>query len=266
MTPDLVVPDWLSPPQRAALVELVERNDRAHGDDLLGIVLSGSAGRNYATEHSDLDVMVVLADEAAASRTTVRSPDVDEIPERWSDLLTVAPFGTEAWWMRWSCAWAPVLLDRTGGDLPRAVRRQATVTPDEADAILIDHDRLDGWINFAYRALKSDRDGRALESRLDANESVPWLLDVVFTLAGRVRPYNKYLPWELHTHPLDGWPADELLDLVARTQAGDVSAVRESFARVRAACAAYDEGRGHTRTTDMIDGWGPELGLFALSH
>ena len=93
MTPDLVVPDWLSPPQRAALVELVERNDRAHGDDLLGIVLSGSAGRNYATEHSDLDVMVVLADEA--------------------------------------------------------------------DAILIDHDRLDDWINFAYRALKSDRDGRA---------------------------------------------------------------------------------------------------------
>lgn len=160
MTPDLVVPDWLSPPQRAALVELVERNDRAHGYDLLGIVLSGSAGRNYATEHSDLDVMVVLADDAAASRTTVRSPDVDEIPERWSHLLTVAPFRTEAWWMRWCCAWAPV----------------------------------------------------------------------------------------------------------ARTQAGDVSAVRESIARVRAACAAYDEGHGHTRTTDMIDGWGPDLGLFALSR
>jgi len=32
---------------------------------------------------------------------------------------------------------------------------------------------------------------------------VPWLLDVVFTLAGRVRPFNKYLPWELAEHPLD---------------------------------------------------------------
>ncbi|MCY7400297.1 MAG: nucleotidyltransferase domain-containing protein [Nocardioides sp.] len=261
MTAGLVVPAWLSPTQQAALVELVDRNDRVHGDDLLGIVLSGSAGRDYATEHSDLDVIVVLTDEAASSRSTDRSPEVDEIPERWSDLLTVAPFGTEAWWMRWSCAWAPVLLDRTGGDLPDAPRRQATLTPVEVDAVLIDHDRLDGWVNFAYRALKSDRDGRALESRLDANESVPWLLDVVFSLAGRVRPYNKYLPWELGTHPLEGWPAVELLDLIARTQAGDVAAVRETFTRVRAACASYDDRRGHTRTTDMIDGWGPELGV-----
>ena len=259
MTADLVVPAWLPLAQQAALRELVDRNDRAHGDDLLGIVLSGSAGRDYATEHSDLDVMVVLTDEAASSRSTERSRDVDEIPERWSDLLTTPPFGTEWWWTRWSCAWAPVLLDRTGGDLPEALRRQATLTP---DAILIDHDRLDGWINFAYLALKSDRDGRALESRLDANESVPWLLVVVFSIAGRVRPYNKYLPWELRTHPVEGWPADELLALVARTQAGDVAAVRETFTRVRAACASYDDRRTHTRTTDMIDGWVPELGVF----
>ena len=110
--------------------------------------------------------------------------------------------------------------------------------------MLIDHDRLDGWVNFAYRALKNDRDGRALEARLDAAESVPWLLDVVFAIAGRVRPYNKYLPWELRTHPVEGWPADELLGLVERSLDGDVSAVRETFPRVRAACAAYDGQRG----------------------
>lgn len=263
MTPGLVLPAWLTPAQRTALDDLVERNDAAHGGDLLGIVLSGSAGRDYATERSDLDVMVVLADEAASSRSTSRSSDVDEIPARWSDLLTVAPFGTEDWWSRWSFAWAPVLLDRTRGDLPEAVRRQATLTPEEADGVLIDHDRLDGWVNFAYRALKNDRDGRALEARLDAAESVPWLLDVVFAMAGRVRPYNKYLPWELRTHPVHGWSADELLDLVERTLDGDVGAVRETFPRVRAACAAYDATRGHTRTTDMVAGWDSELDVFA---
>ena len=114
-------------------------------------------------------------------------------------------------------------------------------------------------MNFAYRALKSDRDGRTLESRLDANESLPWLLDVVFSMAGRVRPYNKYLPWELRTHPVEGWPAEELLDLVARTQAGQAAAIRKTFRRVHAACASYDAGRGHSRTTDMIEGWGSEL-------
>jgi predicted nucleotidyltransferase len=261
--PDLVLPDWLTSDQREALTRLVERNDAAHGADLLGIVLSGSAGRDYATERSDLDVMVVLADEAASGRTTDRAPDVDEMPEAWSDLLTVAPFGTEEWWMRWSFAWAPVLLDRTGGDLAAAVRRQATLTPDEADGVLIDHDRLDGWLDFAYRTLKNDRDGRALEARLDAAESVPWLLDVVFAMAGRVRPYNKYLPWELRTHPVEGWPADDLLGLVERSLDGDVSAIRETFPRVRAACAAYDEQRGHSRTSDMIEGWGSELDVFA---
>ena len=35
------------------------------------------------------------------------------------------------------------------------------------------------------------------------------------------------------------------------------------FARVRVACAAHDERRGHTRTTDMIDGWGDELDVLA---
>lgn len=263
--PDLVLdlPAWLTPDQRAGLGALASRNHDAHGEGFLGLVLSGSAGRGYATRHSDLDVVVVLTDEAAAGRSTVHSPELDEAVDAWSELLEVPPFGSEGWWFRWTYAWAPVLLDRTGGDLTRAVRRQAVLTAEEADAVLLDHDRLDGWVNFAYRALKNDRDGRSLESRLDAAESVAWLLDVVFAMAGRVRPYNKYLPWELREHPLDDWPAEVLLDLVARLLDGDVTAVREAFARVRAACTAWDARRGHTRTSAMVDGWGPELALFA---
>lgn len=261
--PDLDLPAWLDDDQRGRLVALAARNAEAHGEDLLGLVLSGSAGRGYATEHSDLDVVVVLTDEAASTRSSTHSPDVDEAIDSWTEMVTVPPFGSEGWWYRWSYAWAPVLLDRTDGALAAAVRRQATLTPEEADEVLIDHDRLDGWVNFAYRALKNDRDGRVLETRLDAAESVPWLLDVVFALAGRVRPYNKYLPWELRTHPVDGWPADELLGLVERMLSADVSAIREVFPRVRAACAAHDRDRGHTRTTDMVDGWGGELDLFA---
>lgn len=263
MSPDLTLPAWLTSEQRSTISALAERNHAAHGDDLLGILLSGSAGRNYATPRSDLDVVVVLTDDAAATRQTAHSPDVDEQVDSWSELLDVPEFGTGGWWFRWTYARAPVLLDRTGGELAAAAQRQALLTPDEADAVLIDHDRLDGWVNFAYRALKNDRDGRPLEARLDAAESVPWLLDVVFAIAGRVRPYNKYLPWELRHHPVEGWPADDLLSLLDRTLAGDAGAVRETFTRVRAACAAYDERRGHARTTEMIDGWGTELGVFA---
>lgn len=258
----LEFPSHLPSADRSRLTALAERNLADHGDGFVGLVLSGSAGRGIATDRSDLDVFVVLSDDAAPERTTAHSPDVDEIPWSRSELETVGAFGTEEWWSRWSCAWAPVVLDRTGGDLAGALHRQATLTPDEADAVLIAHDRLDGWVNFAYRSLKNDRDGRVLEARLDAAESVPWLLDVVFAIAGRVRPYNKYLPWELRTHPVDGWPADELLGLVERSLDGDVGAIRDTFPRVRAACEAFDDRRGHSRTSDMIAGWGSELDVF----
>lgn len=256
------MPDHLDPGQRELIAGLAGRNEADHGDGFLGLVLSGSAARGMATEHSDLDVYVVLDDDAARRRRTDRSVSVDEIPVSLTDLERVPPFGSVDWWMRWSFAWAPTLMDRTDGRITEAARRQATLAPEEADAVLIDHDRLDGWVNFAYRSLKSDRDRRRLERRLDAAESVPWLLDVVFALAGRVRPYNKYLAWELHRHPLPNWPADVLLRLVERTLDGDPSAVRETFARVEARCAAYDAQRGHDRTSALIRAWGDELAVF----
>lgn len=255
------MPDHLTAGRRRLLVELAERNDAAHGDDLLGLVLSGSAGRGLATARSDLDVHVVLTDDAAGGRSATRAADVDELPVSLGALEAAPPFGTPDWWFRWSFAWAPTLLDRTGGRLPVALQRQATLTPGEADDILVGHSRLDGWVDHAYRALKSDRDGRPLERRLDTAESVPWLLDVVFTFAGRVRPYQKYLPGELREHPLADWPADLLLPLVTRLLDGDPTAVREVFARLETALDLRDATGSGTPLRPVVDDWGTDLDL-----
>ena len=259
---DLDMPTGLSPEHRTALIDLALRNQEAHGEELLGLVLSGSAGRGIATDRSDLDVHVVLTDAAASGRETIHTAALDEIPNSLSvDIEDVPPFGSRGWWFRWTFAWAPVVLDRTNGRLETALRRQATVSPDEQQSILSDHDRLDGWLNFAYRAMKNDRDGRTLERRLDAAESVPWLLDVVFTLAGRVRPYNKYLPWELREHPLPGWEAGELLTLLTSTLDGDPSAIRATFATVQALCEKFDGNLPEPRLAPIIEDWGDELAL-----
>lgn len=257
----LVLPDDLSPDHARLLLELARRNVTNHGDDLLGLVLTGSAGRGMATERSDLDVYVVLTAAGMEDRHTSRSATVDEIPVALSQLEVPPSFASAGWWYRWSFAWAPLLLDRTEGSLSDALHRQATVTLDEAEGILVEHDRLDGWINYVYRALKNDLDGRSRERRLDAAESMPWLLDVVYSLAGRVRPYHKYLPWELHQHPLPGWDADELLGLLEGTLDGDPSALRTTFRRVEAACAAWDERRAEPVLSHVIAGWGDELQL-----
>lgn len=257
----LQLPPGLSSEQRSLLTDLARRNEADHGEKLLGLVLSGSAGRGMATVRSDLDVFVVLADTGVHGSQTSRSATLDETVVAISDLERVPPFGTNGWWFRWSFAWAPTLFDRTQGRLASALRRQATVTADEAESILVEHDRLDGWLNYAYRALKNDRDGRTLERRLDAAESMPWLLDVIFTLEGRVRPYHKYLPWELHQHPLTHWHAENLLALLTATLDGDPSAIRATFERIEAACTAFDSGRPNPVLMPVIEAWGDELQL-----
>ena len=65
---------------------------------------------------------------------------------------------------------------------------------------------------------------------------------MVFTLAGRLRPYNKYLPWELREHPLavPEWSAEAFLPEIERTLAGDAAAIRRTFAVVEREVRAWD--------------------------
>lgn len=249
----------LPPSAREALDELVARDDPS----ILGLVLSGSAARGMATELSDVDVYVVRDDDIR--RETSRSVAIDEIHCSVADLEQVDRYGTGDWYFRWSFAYAQVLRDSTGGRITRAVRRQTTVDHDEQRWVLIDQDRLDGYVNFAYRALKNHRDARLLEARLDSAESLPWLLDVVFALAGRLRPYNKYLPWELREHPLavPEWSAAELLPEIERILAGDPDAIRRTFAVVDREVRAWDAAHDTTICGSGIDAWGDELALFS---
>jgi hypothetical protein len=84
----------------------------------------------------------------------------------------------------------------------------------------------------------------------------------VFSLARRVRPYNKYLPWELREHPLPDWPGDTLLDLLERTLDGDPTAIQETFSRVEILCAAHDSEEERETLRSVIQDWGQELMLF----
>jgi hypothetical protein len=197
----------------------------------------------------------------AVEREKRQSPAIDEIPISLADLERVDRHGTGDWYFRWSFAYAQVLRDETGGRVTHAVRRQETVDDAEQRWVLVDQDRLDGYLNFVYRALKNHRDGRMLETRLDAAESVDWLLHVVFTLAGRLRPYNKYLPWELREHPLavPEWSAEAFLPELELILAGDAAAIRRCFAVVDREVRAWDAAHGTTICGDVVDDWGDEL-------
>lgn len=135
--PGLSLPSHLSDLHRRLLLDLATANVAARDEDLLGLVLSGSAGRGVATARSDIDVYVVLA-ENPGGRVTERSALVDEIPVTLATLERVPEFNGPEWGFRWSFAWAPIVLDRSAGRLATALLGQATVTPDEAERILLD--------------------------------------------------------------------------------------------------------------------------------
>jgi hypothetical protein len=241
---------------RQALAEVLSLPDPS----IVGLVLTGSAARGLATAHSDVDV-VIVRNSGPASQPASLSPAIDEIPMTLAELESVKPVGSAGAWDRWSFAWAHVLRDTSGGRVTSAVRRQATLTEQEVRDLLVGRARLDEFVNFTYRALKSHGDGRGQAARLDAAESVAAMLDVVFALAGRVRPYNKYLAWELQEHPL---PSEEWRGEVAIRRAeglldGKEDAIRECFLAVERECRAYDRRTGHGALAEVLDAWGTGL-------
>lgn len=222
---------------------------RAHADPaVLGLVLSGSQARGLAGPYSDHDVYVIVESRGGAWQRTVRSAALDEIVMTRAELAD-----TSLLWPRYSFRGARLLLDRlpTGGapsgGIAELVRAQATPTPAECDSWLRD-DALGGYLNLAYRAAKSRRDGHHEAARLDEWESVAYFLTSLFALHGRLRPYNKYLRWELTTYPLGGvWTADALLSRLGVEPAAFFPDL-----------AALARARGYG---DILDSWGDELSL-----
>ena len=217
--------------------------------NVVGLFLGGSRGKDaLVTKRSDFDVRLVIREEALAEyeeRYPLRHGDpVDLVPCSITELRNWPA------WDRYSFTHVRVLVDKTGGELQRLVDEIGSAAADAAPA-------LDGYVNAYYRAAKNLRDGRELEGRLDAAESAPLFLEALFALHGRVRPFNKYLPWELRVHPLGGaeWRADALLPRLERIVA--TGAIEEQQALFRDAERLARE-RGHGAT---IDGWAADLPL-----
>lgn len=209
--------------------------------DVRGVVLTGSHARGMVTAHSDCDVTVVVTGSALARWQRVRSAELDQA------VVTVEALSdTSVHWPRYGYRGARVLLDRLGGGIADLVERQAIPTAEETRAW--SRDFLDAYVNQLYRAVKSHRDGAAAAGKLDELESVPWLLSTVFALHGRLRPYNKYLAWELATHPLPGrWNA-----------ALEPGRLPGRALSLFPAVADLARERGHG---DVLDGWGADIAL-----
>jgi hypothetical protein len=126
------------------------------------------------------------------------------------------------------------------------------------------HASLDHALNQAYRGLKCLRDGDPGASRLEAVEGINPCLDAVFALhGGRLRPYFKYLRWELDTFPLSALPFDGatlMQRLLAVMGPDGAIALSDLLATTEAAFRGAGHGRafdGWAETLDWILTWRP---------
>ncbi|GHF39359.1 hypothetical protein GCM10018790_16460 [Kitasatospora xanthocidica] len=228
---------------------------------VVGLVLKGSRAHDgMTTRHSDHDLYVILDDGASASASADGDGDaasglaaLDGYRSARLDLVvtTLERFRRPADWERYAISRSRVLLDRRDGEVARIVAAMGRLDAEEAfrsGAALVD-----AYANSLYRSVKNHRDGNPLAGHLDAAAGVGFLLDLLFALDRRPRPYNKYLAWELDRFPLPGWDGAALLDTVARiTATGEVAPQQRLFARVEAAARAA----GHAA---VLDAWGEDL-------
>lgn len=233
-----------------ALLAIVEADP-----SIVGAVLSGSRAREgMATDRSDHDVYLVAADggTAVAGR---RGRGVDIAVMSLAEFRGHALPGSGSEWDRYSFTHARVLKDRADGLVARLVAAKAALSDQEAGALAAAS--LDSFVNAAYRWLKNHRDGRATEARLDAAESIPPFLTCLFALHGRVRPYNKYLRWELRNHPLG--PSRWSEERVPRLLEAVLSGARPETARL-----LFGDLEPLARTGGhgaVLDAWGEDLDL-----
>jgi hypothetical protein len=205
-------------------------------ENVIGVVVHGSRGRGFHVhEGSDWDVVVVVRERTGRYDSEERGGELEA-----SEVTSLADLPK---WMLPAFTWTTPALDKTG-----AVAAQlAEVTRvDPATAA----EPLDDYVNSYYRSAKNARAGLELAALLDAQESIPHYLDFVFVVHGRMRPYNKWLEWELREHPLPVELDLGRLERIALTAApDDQQALFRETERL-----ARELGHGAT-----IDGWGPDV-------
>ena len=225
---------------------------------VLGLVLTGSRGRgHFARPDSDWDVRMVVSDGAVADATDSycdpRGGPVEVVVHAISDFERVGLVGADDEWDRYSYVRARVVVDKTDGRLAQIVAAKSALAPKEARGL--GARSLDAYINSYYRSAKNVASDLIIEGQLDAAESLSPFLTALFAIHERVRPFNKFLRWELDEQPLGdpGWAAAVLLPRLQTIAAsGDIAEQQRLFRDTER--LARDRGFG-----TVVDGWEPDV-------
>lgn len=221
---------------------------------VIGFVLGAGRGKGFVTENSDYDIMIIVPDGKKAEYVEkyekgYYSTEIIDIGVfSLTDLKNYANWGQSDSGHQYNFTYLRAQIDKTG-DIQEIIDKKGIIPPDKVKEFVAG--KLDEYMNLYYRVVKNYRDGNKTAYYLDGIESLFSLITVLFGLEGRLRPYNKYLEWDLKTHPLAllPWSVDDFIGKIKKIAAtGDIEVQKEIFRKICDLLRA--EGYG-----DVIDGW-----------
>ena len=227
---------------------------RAADDDrVLGVILAGGRGKGAHTQHSDYDVMLITTDEGLEGvvRDYPKTTYIDSLPHALSVFREHAKTGTRTAYNKYTFTHNVAVIDKTG-EIQSLIDAKGVLEPDKVYDVV--RNALGGYFNSLHRSLKNSRDGNRLAGLLDAVETISRILTFLFALESRVRPFNKFLTWELEQHPLQKLPmnaVDLLADIEKIVTTGDVTTQKKLLQVIRTLAAE----NGHADEVAQWEGY-----------
>ncbi len=225
--------------------------------NIQGFFLSGSRGKGFGKPYSDYDVYIIVKDQVVEGYKAKYPRDLYENMDLMVFSVTefrgLAAWGSPEWFGRYSFTHVKAIIDKTG-EIQEILNEKARIPEPHRDEFI--KGMLDGYINFMYRSLKCIRDGDLLAARLEAAYSIPLFFDVIFAIhEGRLRPYYKYLRWELEQFPLVKLPLDanEIIAKIRRILDDADLETQQEILKIMEK-VLRKEGYG-----EIFDSWGEDL-------
>jgi predicted nucleotidyltransferase len=223
--------------------------------NIIGFILGGGRAKGQFTEHSDYDPELIAIDGPTATAKYKKYTEKDVIDSIHAftveEFRRHAEIGSEFSWDRYNYAHNTIVFDKVGG-LQKMVDEKGSIPAGKEREIV--EENIGGYMNYVYRMLKNFRDGNLFASKLSSAESIPWLLTALFAVENRVRPYNKFLKWELEKYPLADFPLtpDKFLKQIEIIiSSGDIAAQKALFK----VCIEFFRTKGFTKTIDSWEGY-----------
>lgn len=240
-------------------------DDLLEDSKVVGLIQAGSTAKRLQTKDSDLDVYIILDSDTVqndivkytnATHKKYHGKNLDisnQAIQTLNEFKKYGVVGTEYEWDRYNLVHTELIFDKTNGVLAEALESKEILTNNEADTLI--DSNLGAYINLTYRSLHSFKAGKKELAKLDQAEAVMYMLTLLFAFKKRVRPFNKYLAWELEQYPLDlnGVDNKQLYELILASATGDNHTHQiKMFKTIER--LARKKGR-----TGVFDAWGEKL-------